>query len=358
MMEKAVRRDVHKLHAFVRFRRVEDETGEHFVAWHRPDHLIVRLAAPFFVRRFSVMRWSILTPDQSVSWDLKELHFSAGVPRTAAPREDELEEVWRTYYSAIFNPARIKLKAMRKEMPVRHWATMPETQMIDQMLRSAPARVATMLEQGGSAEPASAAEFVPESKSLEVLAASARECRGCSLCRTATQTVFGEGPADAWVMFVGEQPGDQEDLAGRPFVGPAGQVFDRALNEIGLDRRTVYVTNAVKHFKFEPRGKRRIHSKPSSREVAACRPWLEAEIKSLCPQWIVCLGATAAQSLLGAAFRVTQNRGKVIQDSGHAPNLLATVHPSSILRMPDPVAREQAYAGFVDDLRIVTDAVG
>lgn len=352
-MEKAVRHDVHKMKAFVRFRRVEDETGEHFVAWHRPDHLIVHLAAPFFARRFSVMRWTILTPDESVSWNGSELRFSAGVPRSAAPREDEVEEVWRTYYGAVFNPARIKLKAMRKEMPVRHWATLPETQMIDELLRSAPSRVATMIERGKSTQPVSAAEFVPASASLAVLAESARACRGCSLCQTATQTVFGEGPADARVMFVGEQPGDQEDLAGRPFVGPAGQVFNRALEEAGIDRQTVYVTNAVKHFKFEPRGTRRIHSKPSSREVAACQPWLKAEIESLHPQWIVCLGATAAQSLLGAAFRVTQNRGRIISDSAHAPQILATIHPSAILRTPDPALREQAYAGLVSDLRIV-----
>jgi len=186
-----------------------------------------------------------------------------------------------------------------------------------------------------------------------VLAKAAEKCRGCALYCNATQTVFGKGPPDASLMFVGEQPGDQEDRAGRPFVGPSGRLLSEAMERVGIPRDEAYVTNAVKHFKFEPRGKRRLHSKPSAREVAACRPWLEAEIKVVQPKMIVTLGATAAQSLLGSAFRLTQHRGEVIRDTPWAPWVLATVHPSALLRAPDRDARERAYAEFLNDLKIV-----
>ncbi|HEY0909492.1 MAG TPA: TIGR03915 family putative DNA repair protein, partial [Bradyrhizobium sp.] len=211
MMEKAVHRDVHKMKAFVRFRKVIDDAGEHFIAWHRPDHLIVPLAAPFFARRFAPMRWTILTPDQSVIWDTQTLRFGPGLPRSAAPAHDELEDAWRTYYGAIFNPARIKLKAMRKEMPVRYWSTLPETQMIDRLLATAPQRVETMLGHAASSGPASAEEFLPTERTLPQLAQAAGKCRGCPIHCHATQTVFGEGPENARLMFIGEQPGDQED---------------------------------------------------------------------------------------------------------------------------------------------------
>ena len=199
----------------------------------------------------------------------------------------------------------------------------------------------------------SAADFLPGRMELPALSRAAAKCRGCPLYCSATQTVFGQGPPDARCIFVGEQPGDQEDLAGKPFVGPAGILLSQIMEQVGIPREEVYVTNAVKHFKFEPRGKRRIHSKPSAREVAACRPWLEAEISVIHPQMIVCLGATASQSLLGPAFRLTKHRGEVQKDTPWAPWVLATVHPSSLLRAPDHDARERARAEFADDLRIV-----
>jgi uracil-DNA glycosylase family protein len=172
---------------------------------------------------------------------------------------------------------------------------------------------------------------------------------------TGTQTVFGEGPARAEVMMVGEQPGDQEDRAGQPFVGPAGRVLDEALEEVGIDRSRVYVTNVVKHFKWVARGKRRIHSKPNAREIRACRPWLDAELADVQPRVVVALGATAAQALLGASFRVTQQRGKPLEDTGLAPYVVATVHPASILRAPDPESREAEGRAFVHDLKVVKD---
>jgi len=194
---------------------------------------------------------------------------------------------------------------------------------------------------------------MPFSKSLSELAREAKDCKNCDLWRNATQTVFGEGSPHSKIMLVGEQPGDQEDLQGKPFVGPAGHLLDTLLVEAGIDRKKVYVTNAVKHFKWEPRGKRRIHKKPSAGEIAACRPWLDAEIAALKPKVIVCLGATAAQALLGTAFRVTERRGEFV-DSPLAPYVMATVHPSSILRAPDEKNRHEEEKKFVEDLKRIT----
>ena len=196
----------------------------------------------------------------------------------------------------------------------------------------------------------------PSRISLTRVREDAKDCRACDLYKHATQTVFGEGPARATLMLIGEQPGDAEDLSGHPFVGPAGRLLDRALAEAGIDRRTVYLTNAVKHFKFEPRGKRRIHKKPRVSEVAACRPWLDAEIALVKPRVIVCLGATAAQALLGASFRVTANRGAFVP-SPLASRILATVHPSSILRSRDAEARRTEMQRFVSDLRVAAGAL-
>jgi len=196
-----------------------------------------------------------------------------------------------------------------------------------------------------------AAEFLPERLTLSALREAAAGCRGCHLWQVGTQTVLGEGAARAEALFVGEQPGDQEDRAGKPFVGPAGRVFDEALEAAGIDRASVYVTNAVKHFKWQARGKRRIHQKPNWTEMTACRPWLEAELAVVEPRVLVLLGATAAQTLLGRQFRVTQHRGELL-DSDLADAVTATVHPSSILR-GDPSDREASFAAFVDDLRVV-----
>ena len=200
-----------------------------------------------------------------------------------------------------------------------------------------------------------AAPLVPERPSLTELRKAAAACAACDLHKSGTQTVFGEGSEDAEAMFVGEQPGDQEDKAGKPFVGPAGQLFDQALEDAGIDRQAVYVTNVVKHFKWVARGKRRIHQKPNAAEVAACRPWLEAELAVVKPRVLVCLGATAAQALLGREFRVTRERGRPVE-SDLAENVLATVHPSSILRA-DPADREREYDAFVNDLKVVAGLI-
>src|SRR3954465_12326374 len=212
----------------------------------------------------------------------------------------------------------------------------------------------------------SAAELIPERPTVDKVRAAAKDCQACDLWRRGTQTVFGEGGKRAELMFVGEQPGNDEDLSGHPFVGPAGKLLDRALADAGIDRTAVYVTNAVKHFKWEPRGKRRIHKKPRASEIGACRPWLDTEIALVKPRVIVCLGATAAQALLGAAFKVTQHRGEVVAApgwlaeafrEGGAARVLATVHPSSILRAPDAEARREELKRFRDDLRAAARAL-
>jgi DNA polymerase len=200
--------------------------------------------------------------------------------------------------------------------------------------------------------PHGGADFLPERHTLDAAREAVQGCRGCDLYRNATQAVFGEGAARSVVMLVGEQPGDQEDLAGAPFVGPAGRILDGALADAGIDRTQAYVTNVVKHFKWQARGKRRIHQKPSASEQAACRPWLELEIELVQPRVLVCLGATAAQALLGKAFRVTQSRGELV-DSPLAPYVTATIHPSAILRQQDDESRRAELAAFVDDLRKV-----
>ena len=348
------------MRAFVRFREVQREEGVWNVAWFEPQHHIVEQNARFFIDRFAGMRWSILTPDRCAHWDGSELKITPGVDRSHAPSEDQVEDLWRTYYANIFNPARVKVHAMQAEMPKRYWRNLPETKVIPSLLKEAPRRVEEMIkrseqkvaqQEGQIWMPAPA----PDTTSLRTLAAAARECTACPLYKNATQTVFGEGPKDARMMLVGEQPGDSEDVKGKPFVGPAGQLLDRALAEAGIVRSKVYVTNAVKHFKWEPRGKRRIHQKPSSRDIAACRPWLEAELRAVKPDVLVCLGSTAAQTIFGPQFRVTRQRGEVME-SDFARKTVATVHPSSLLRAPDEETRAREYAKFVSDLRVALRA--
>lgn len=341
-MRKAVDRDVHKMKAFVRFRKVhaalDDAQAETYVAWHRPDHRIVSLAAPFFARRFKGMNWSILTPDESVRWDQESLTFGPGVPASEAPSEDELEELWKTYYASIFNPARVKIKAMKAEMPVRYWDTMPETELIPDLIRQADSRVESMIAKSEGFDETATSYFPPFDSgsplTLSVLKQAAAACRACDLHQCASQVVFGQGPADAKVVLVGEQPGDQEDLAGQPFLGPAGRLLDTILQSIGIHRSSIYVTNVVKHFKFTQSGPRRLHKKPSSREIYACRPWMEAELAIIDPAVVVCLGSTPAQAMFGRDFRISKQRGQ-IRPTDWCQQTIATWHPAAILRMPD-----------------------
>ena len=256
-MAKAVHRDIHKMRAFVRFREVSTADGPWFVAWFEPEHHIVEANAPFFCDRFTNMHWSILTPDRCAHWDLQELTFTEGVSRTSAPAADGMDDLWRTYYRSIFNPARVNVATLTSHMPRRYWKNLPEAQIIPALVTEARPRSETMVEKS-AAHAAGLTEFspapVPAEHDLNALRAAAAQCRACPLWRSATCTVFGEGPAHAKIVIVGEQPGDQEDRRGQPFVGPAGHLLDRALVAAGVHRSAVYLTNAVKHFTCEPRG--------------------------------------------------------------------------------------------------------
>lgn len=347
-LAKAVRRDIHKMRAFVRFREMADEGGERFVAWFEPEHHIVRANAGFFVRRFASMRWSILTPDLSIHWDGATLNEGLGAQRSDAPDGDPVEALWQGYYAAIFNPARLKTGAMLSEMPKKYWRNLPEAALIPDLIAGALAREAAMI------ATTSVAPRRPDdiATAWAALREAAMGCTRCPLHGPATQTVFGEGPLDAPILFIGEQPGDQEDLAGRPFVGPAGQLFDTALAQAGVDRSRAYVTNAVKHFKFERQGKRRLHQSPDAGEIEACRWWLKQEIALVRPRLIVALGVSAARAMLGKAVTIGATRGTPIPLADGAEGWV-TVHPSYLLRLPDAARRAEEHARFVAELRMV-----
>jgi len=347
LMAKTVRRDIHKMHAFVRFREMEDPGaastgGTRFVAWFEPDHHIVRATAGFFVRRFAQMAWSILTPEVSIHWDGETLTESPGADPSSAPREDALEDMWKAYYGAIFNPARLKIGAMTREMPRKYWKNLPEAQLIAPLIAGAQARESHMVAQQVAP--------IERAHTLTALAEEAQGCRRCPLWKGTNGCVFGEGPGDARLMIVGEQPGDEEDKNHRPFVGPAGGVLDRALGEAGIDRSEVYLTNAVKHFKYTMRGKRRLHQKPDAPEIDACRWWLDQEIGLVRPRATVMLGATAVRGVTGKTATIGKMRGTplpITQGTG-----VVTWHPSYILRLPEREAADAAYAGLVNDLRL------
>ncbi|HUO21016.1 MAG TPA: UdgX family uracil-DNA binding protein [Caulobacteraceae bacterium] len=360
-MAKSVRQAIHKMHAFVRFRRVEGEAEETYVAWFEPPHRVALASADYFVRRMANLRFSILTPDVAVHWDGQALTSSPPIAN-AAPADDRLEDLWRAYYSAVFNPARLNPKAMTQHMARRYWRNLPEATLIQGLVGQARERTHAMV-QADPTKPAPRAARIARQRSavpaldpaaepdtLTELAAAVNACRRCDLWRDATQGVPGEGPRQARLMLVGEQPGDQEDLAGHPFVGPAGAILDRALAEAGAPREDFYVTNAVKHFKHELRGKRRLHKTPNAGEVSACRWWLDHERRLVKPKVIVALGATAAKAVLGRPVSVIRERG----EAGLTPNgerAFVTVHPSYLLRLPDEAAKAAAYTHFVRDLR-------
>ena len=349
-MAAQVRRDEHRMRAFVRFVPVPDSAGIRHVAWYRPDHLIVGRAAPFFADRFASMEWSILTPDESVHWNRRALSFTAGVPSAPLHDAGDIAELWRVYYESVFNPARLNPRAMQRDMPEKRWRNLPEATVIPHLVMTARQRLDQL---GMQRTTATARPFVPATADLQALHQASASCRGCPLHAAATQVVFGEGAEDAKIVLVGEQPGDTEDIAGRPFVGPAGEVLGRALAAAGLDRERLYLTNAVKHFSFEPRGKRRIHQTPRLSEVHACRPWLEAELNAIRPTTLVALGSTAARALLGPQARVMALRGRVLEGLAWAPRVIVTLHPSAVLRSEQD--SERYLEMLVSDLRLAGD---
>ena len=399
-MARAVQSDAYKMRAFVRFRPVQDHGATDVtepaqdvtlhVAWFEPEHDVLEAVAPWFARRFAGMRWAILTPRRSVRWSPghQRLHFGHGAERAQAPAADAGEALWLTYYRHIFNPARLNLPLMRQHMPRKYWANLPEAAAIADLAAEANERTAGMLAQAAHQsdgatslqnqellapdEQALAPVFTPETRAVAAtikatpitfvarppppapatlggLHAAVQACAACPLSACATQAVNGAGPLRARLMLVGEQPGDQEDLAGRPFVGPAGQLLNQALAQAGLDRGELFLTNAVRHFKHELRGKRRIHKTPGQREAAACRPWLLQEIELVQPIALLALGAIAARALLGPGVTLAEARGRWWPGPGGRP-VLVTWHPAALLRLP-PERKRDGWRQWLADLR-------
>lgn len=321
-MVKAVHREEHDMHACIRFReRPEAEGAPRFVAWFEPAHDVLPQVAQHFISRMGRISWMIATPDASVLWDGRTLHNTGPLMNSAADLEDAGEAPWLTYYRSIFSPARRNAK-----------------------LAVGPRSGATIPIAAGKAQPQQAPSTLDE-------------CRRCGLWEHATQAVGGAGPKRARIMLVGEQPGDQEDLAGKPFVGPAGKLLDRALDEAGIDRRTVYLTNAVKHFKWEPRGKRRMHKTPAQREIEACSYWLDQELAQEQPKVIVALGSTALKAVLGTGHVALKDTlGKAIEHGGRW--VVTVYHPSFVLRVPDEASKLQAMAVMVDGLKLAKRLAG
>ncbi|HEV7716816.1 MAG TPA: UdgX family uracil-DNA binding protein [Steroidobacteraceae bacterium] len=348
---KAIHRDVHKMHAFVRFHEVEaDDGSQRYVAWFEPAHEILRCTAPFFEKRFPNMRWMIATPDGAGVWNGERLDLIESPARSEVPREDSTHALWRAYYRNICNVARINPKVMQREMPQRYWRHLPEASEIDTLMRDGAVAHQRALHAQASPED----HRIPRAiaRSLEQIALPADSplaCRRCDLWRQATQAVLGDGPEHAPIMLTGEQPGDEEDLRGRPFVGPAGRVLDEALKAAGLDRSRLFVTNAVKHFKWEPRGKLRLHKRPHQQEVRACGTWLEREIENVAPQVIVALGSTAIRAVTGLSLKVEDARQQALRHPRGAA-VLCTYHPSAILRA-EGERRAQLLRALQEDLR-------
>jgi probable DNA metabolism protein len=350
LWEKAIRRDIHKMHAFVRFKEKEGT----YVAWYKPDNRILREAAPFFARRYGDKPFTIFTPDGSAIWDLKKLNYGDGLAGRDFTTTDTFDEAWKEYYKSTFNPARVNVKLMQKEMPKRFWANLPEASVIESALREAPKRVQKMAEVATYLAAPPAIETLPE------LAAAARTCESCPLYSRATQTVFGIGPARAPLFIVGEQPGDEEDKQGNPFVGPAGAVLRDALAQAGVPEGEIYLTNAVKHFKWVPGdrpSKLRIHKTPSGSDVSACKPWLEKEIALVKPKVLLALGRTAGLSLLGRLPLMAQERGRPLE-SHREQSVMLSWHPAAILRAFDEPQKAERFGELVHDLRAAWEAAG
>jgi len=352
-MAKAVRRDAHKMHAFVRFTEVE---GPRHVAWFEPDHFIEEAEAGFFIRRFAQLCWSIATPRLSLHWDGDTLSIGPPGRRDALPPPDAGEALWRAYFAAIFNPARLKPAAMRSEMPVKYWKNLPEAQDIPRLMAEAPARVRAMVAAGAATPNPSPQrrrhpmpDAAPPADDLAGLRARLLASDLPEWASRATQPVMGEGPLGAALMLVGEQPGDEEDIAGRAFVGPAGRLLNAVLEEAEVPREALFVTNAVKHFKFVPQGRRRLHQTPDAGDITHYRPFLRAEVALVRPRLVLAMGASALRALTGRAMPVGKSRDLTLQTEDGAA-LRATVHPSYLLRLPDVAAQRAERQRFAADL--------
>ncbi|MDR3531205.1 MAG: UdgX family uracil-DNA binding protein, partial [Rhodopila sp.] len=325
-MALAVRADAHRMRTNIRFLPVPEDDGTRFLGWFEPAHFVLPANAQLIVRRFPDLALSIVTPDAAAHWDGSKLLFGSGLRH--AQDDEALQAWWEAHRPLLLEQAEADV-------------SIPEAEALDEAPRppDRPALGPVVL------------HTKPDPALLKA-AKDASSCHRCRLYEPATQTVFGEGPANASVLFVGEQPGDQEDTIGRPFVGPAGQIMDRAMEEAGIDRRTVYVTNAVKHFKFTPRGRRRIHQTPEVPEIQACTFWLDVERVHVRPRLLVLMGGSAARAVLGRAVTISRERGRPIR-MADGQTVFVTVHPSFLLRVPDPAAKAREYEAFVRDLRTI-----
>lgn len=329
----AVRAEAHRMRTLVRYLPVREGDRTRYLGWYEPAHYVLEANAQLIARRFPDLAFSILTPDGAAHWDGAELRFSDGAERQEVPDDAALQSWWRSHHAGLLRDSRIG-------------TPIPEAEELDEAPRPPDRPALGPVVLALRTDPA-----------LREAMHEASDCHRCHLYEPATQTVFGEGPAHADVLFVGEQPGDQEDVIGRPFVGPAGQIMDRAMEEAGIDRRTIYITNAVKHFKFEPRGNRRIHKTPEAPEIQACRFWLDVEIVRLRPKLVVAMGGTAARAVLGRAVTITRDRGRPIE-LPDGQTVFVTVHPSYLLRVPDEDAKAREYRAFVADLRKIAELTG
>ncbi|MES2832504.1 MAG: UdgX family uracil-DNA binding protein [Pseudomonadota bacterium] len=351
-MLKMIHREEHKMHAYLRFRERPDTLGApKFVAWFEPEHDVLPQVAQHFAHRMGKITWMIGTPDATASWNGQEVHIGPAVMRGPEDIDDIGETMWLTYYRSTFNPARLNVSVMNGHIASRYWKNMPEAKLVPSMIAEAAAgaqrdgQTKTVGARNGAIIPISAELAQPERDQPSTL----DQCRRCDLWRDATQAVPGIGLESSRIMLVGEQPGDQEDLAGKPFIGPAGQVLDDALRKAGLARDTVYVTNAVKHFKWEPRGKRRLHKTPAQMEINACRYWLDEELARVKPEVVVALGGTALKSILrNPKATLTDKIGTPFQHEGRW--IVVVYHPSYILRVPNEEARVQAMGVLIDGL--------
>lgn len=367
-MVKAVRRDLHKMKAFVRFREIEMENGEsEFVAWFEPSHHIVQASAPFFTGRFTNMRWSILTPEICMHWDGHALNYTAGASKADAPDEDAGEELWRSYYRSIFNPARLKVSAMLAQMPKKYWRNLPEAPLIAELIADSTQRMQGMIvaqptepqrkivkyvAKEETRLPAEAGEMMTALRELNDTMLSSQDF---PLAGHATQAVLGQGVAPASILLLGEQPEEQDDLAGQPFSGQAGRLLDQALNAAGIGRSDVYATNVLKHYKFKLQGRRRIPLALEDKDIQTYLPWLRAEIEMVQPSVIVAFGPVAARALTGKGMESEAHRGKLLP-LADGRQVVVTIHPALILSIRDQATKQLRYQQLVKDLALAAKA--
>lgn len=351
VFRKQVGRDIHKMRAFVRFNETEKMSEKYYIAYHKPDHYILKKNANFFKERFNSMNWVIFTPYAVLAWNQKKLFYKEGVFSPLKFPHDPFVNLWKTYFANIFNPARLKIKAMKNEMPVRYWENMPETELIPELIRTATVRVSQM-KKTTLEDRVSSVQASENVSGLAELNDKIKICKACSLCELNAKAVTGEGFEKARVVVVGEAPGDFEEKSGRPFVGPAGKLLKETLEKIGVDVSKLFLTNAVKHFNFVQKGDLRVHRTPKTEHTMACRGWLLKEIDLVKPDVLICLGNTAAHSVLGFPMGIESLRG-VKHQTSFCKNTFVTYHPSYLLRSKKEGLKEK----FFNDLRRAFDCL-